>query len=138
MYSARCYCGAARLSFARPPLTVAYCHCNDCRRWTGAPVASFAAFAADDVAGREAFHPNPPKTPGVQRFNCQNCGSPLMATFDYLPGQVYVPLGICDQAAEFEPQIHCHSDKALPWLHINDGLPRKDGSARETLTSENR
>ncbi|MEL7347769.1 MAG: GFA family protein [Pseudomonadota bacterium] len=134
MITGRCYCGAVRVEAAAAPLTVAYCHCTDCRRWTGAPVAAFAAFDASAVQ----ILPDPgPVTvvPGVDRWFCRICGSPLAARFDYLPGQIYVPLGILDQAAEIEPQMHAHADAQLPWLHLADGLPREAASARGALNA---
>ena len=135
-YTARCYCGASRLTLSAAPLTAAYCHCADCRRWTGAPVGAFVAFEA--TALQTDLGPGVSHSPGVARWNCPKCGSPLAATFDYLPGQVYVPIGILDQAAEIAPEHHCHSQSALPWLHIHDGLPHDAGSARERLNAANK
>ena len=66
-------------------------------------------------------------------MSCPECGSPLAARFDYLPGQSYVPLGILDQAAELVPVRHCHADAKLPWLHIDDDAERVAGSARAEL-----
>ena len=65
---------------------------------TGAPVAAFAAFS--DGVVRLTPDPGPASevSPGVLRRFCRACGSPLTAAFDYLPGQVYVPLGVLDQA----------------------------------------
>jgi hypothetical protein len=73
--------------------------------------------------------------PGVERWTCDRCGSPLAARFDYLPGQTYVPLGVLDQAGELAPSLHCHSDSRLPWLPIDDGLPRAEGSGRANLNA---
>ncbi|MDJ0822559.1 MAG: GFA family protein [Paracoccaceae bacterium] len=118
---------------ASPPQTVAYCHCDDCRRWTGAPVGAFAAF---DV---EALRFDPPlsdplvKTDSVARWNCPKCGSPLAATFDYLPGQVYVPLGVLDQIDDVQPELHCHADNCARWLRIQDTLPKYRHSGRSML-----
>lgn len=70
-----------------------------------------------------------------RRWTCATCGSPLAARFDYLPGQIYVPIGILDQAAELAPQLHCHAAQTLPWLCLNDDLPRSAGSARAVLTA---
>jgi hypothetical protein len=42
--SGRCYFGATTICTTQKPLAIAYCHCIDCRRATGAPVAVFAAF----------------------------------------------------------------------------------------------
>ncbi|MGH1423164.1 MAG: GFA family protein [Pseudooceanicola sp.] len=115
------------------PLAVAYCHCIDCRRWTGAPVAAFAAVTPDAVRSVPDLGVGSSVSPGVRRWNCADCGSPLACTFDYLPDQVYVPVGIIDQAAELAPQTHSYEDARLPWLHIQDDLPRADGSGRAML-----
>lgn len=134
-FTGRCYCGAVSLHSGNPPLTVAYCHCSDCRRWTGAPVGAFAAFRATDLSSTPNQGPGVSHTAGVTRWNCPSCGSPLMATFDYLPDQVYVPLGLIDQADRLPPRIHCHADSAYPWLHIEDTLERASASGRNTLNA---
>ncbi|WP_083957595.1 GFA family protein [Tateyamaria omphalii] len=129
--TARCYCGASRLTLDKPPHTVAYCHCEDCRRWTGAPVAAFAAFDRSDVIEQlpTAFR----GALGVERWTCPTCHAPLAAAFDYIPDQIYVPVGIMDQADTLIPELHSHAGNALPWLHIDDDLPRADASARDAL-----
>lgn len=129
----RCYCGATQIRATRQPLTVAYCHCADCRRATGAPVAAFAAFEETAVT----FTPNEGRSvspnPGVTRTFCATCGSPLAGRFEYLPGQVYVALGVLDQADDLPPRLHAHDARRLKWLHIDDGLERIATSSRSRL-----
>jgi hypothetical protein len=131
----RCYCGAVTLTADREPLIVTYCHCSDCRRVTGAPVAAFAAFPVEAVK----MTPDPGKqvrvSPGVTRWFCHGCGSPLAATYDYLPGQVYLALGLLDQAAELPPSMHAHAASGLPWLILEDGLNRHASSSRAALNA---
>lgn len=129
----RCYCGAVSLRSGTAPLTVAYCHCGDCRRWTGGPVGAFAAFRENDLMATPDQGAGVSHTPGVSRWNCADCGSPLMARFDYLPGQVYVPLGVLDQAEDLPPQLHCHTGSCYSWLRIEDGLDRAERSGRDQL-----
>ncbi|WP_299690168.1 GFA family protein [uncultured Tateyamaria sp.] len=117
-----------------PAQTVAYCHCRDCRRWTGGPVAAFAAFDRTALTATPPLPAPASHSAGVERWNCTACGSPLAAQFDYLPTQVYVPLGILDQIDAAAPQLHCHAESAPRWLHIADDLPRQTGSARDTLS----
>lgn len=135
VFTARCYCGASRLRLDRAPLTAAYCHCRDCRRWTGAPVGAFAAFLPAALSADPPLGAGISLAPGVRRWNCPTCGSPLAARFDYLPRQVFIPLGIIDQADQIAPQNHCHAAAALPWLHLSDDLPRDASSARERLNA---
>ncbi|MEM0943708.1 MAG: GFA family protein [Pseudomonadota bacterium] len=131
VHRGRCYCGASRVEAFGAPQIVAYCHCHDCRRWTGGPVAVFAAFAVEDL--RLLPWPEPRRWGGVTRWNCPECGSPLAAAFDYLPGQIYVPIGILEDAPSLAPSLHCHAENALPWLCLSDDLPRQEGSARAAL-----
>jgi len=133
MITGRCYCGACRIKSVALPQAISYCHCSDCRRLTGAPIAAFAAFAPDDLTFAPALGAGMSHSPGVVRWFCTSCGSPLAATFEYLPGQVYIPVGLLDQAADLAPGQHAHYASRLPWLHIDDGLPRDAGSARDFL-----
>lgn len=132
----RCYCGKTRLRATRRPQTVAYCHCSDCRRWTSAPVAAFAAF--DEAA--VVFTPNEGSqvsvNPGATRTFCASCGSPLTGRYDYLPGQVYIGVSIFDQASELVPKLHTHESHRLTWLHITDDLPRVASTGRVNLNKE--
>ena len=132
--TARCYCGHVEVSADQDPVTVVYCHCSDCRRWTGAPLPAFAAFLPNTITLsrpiKEQEH-----SPGVMRRHCPDCGSPLTARFSYIKDQVYVPLGIFDDLTPLEPRLHCHADKAVTWLHLTDTLPRENGSARDTLNA---
>lgn len=131
--SGRCYCGATMIQVEKAPDAVAYCHCADCRRVTGAPVAAFAAF--DETA--VAFTPNEGRkvmaNPGVTRTFCETCGSPLTGRYDYLPGKVYIAVSLLDQADDYAPELHAHVSKQLEWLHIDDDLERFENSARERL-----
>lgn len=128
-----CYCGAVKLQASQKPKAVTYCHCDSCRRITGAPVAAFVAFTESSVTfvSNEKISVN--SMPGVTRSFCNACGSHLMGQYDYLPDTVYLPLGILDQADEFPPQLHAHYGERLAWLHIDDDLQRFEASARSKL-----
>lgn len=132
--SARCYCGASTLSFNSEPLQVVYCHCDDCRRWTGAAAAALAAFDDEAVTGLGSFGPSKSFSPGVQRWNCPDCGSAMLARFEYVPGQSWVPLGVIADASDLAPQFHCFVDRKYAWLP-QDELPGAEGTGRDTLNA---
>lgn len=98
-------------------------------------MAAFAAFAMSDVKITPGLDRPASITPGVKRWFCHDCGSPLAATYDYLPDMMYVPLGLLDQAADIPPRLHSHANQCLPWLNIDDGLDREVGSARDKLNA---
>jgi hypothetical protein len=132
----RCYCGATTLVASDLPKFVTYCHCSDCKRWTGAPLPAFAGFADGDVEFKPSRGPTVSFAPGVDRWFCRACGSPLAARFDYLPGQIYVPLGLLDQINTLPPQAHAHHGARAPWLHVSDDAATDAGSARDRLNAD--
>jgi len=131
----RCYCGSIRFSTTEQPLSVVYCHCESCRRATGAPVAAFAGLDETVVT----FTPNEGRgvsvKAGVTRTFCSSCGSSLVGRYDYIPGQVYISLGVIDQANVLVPTLHCHESERLSWLQISDNLERSNTSARSKLNN---
>lgn len=133
LITGQCYCGATKFHADVPPQTVTYCHCRDCRRVTGAPVAAFAEFEGTALT----FTPNAGReisiTPGVTRTFCDACGSPISGRYDYLPNTVYISVGLLDQVDDFAPELHGHDASRVAWLHVDDTLPRYTGSARDQL-----
>lgn len=133
MITGRCYCGTSRIVSRAEPQVVTYCHCSDCKRHSGAPVAAFAGFAREDVTFEPDLKHSAGTRPGVARWFCGACGTPLAATYDYLPDQIYIGLGLLDHAEDLAPQGHAHAANTLSWLHIEDELPRDVASARARL-----
>jgi len=130
----QCYCGKIKFSATEAPQSVAYCHCDSCRRATGAAVAAFAAMDEKVVTFTPDEGRSVSVSPGVTRTFCAECGSSLTGRYDYLPGQVYISVGVMDQANDLNPKIHCHDSERLTWLHIDDDLTRVDSSARSQLS----
>ena len=130
----RCYCGAVHVTARSQPLTGAYCHCSDCRRLSGAPVSAFAAFAPEQLDWSPALQEGVSHSEGVRRWFCQACGTQLAAHYAYLPDQVYLPIGLFEDAATLVPESHSHAGSRLPWLHLSDDLPRAEASNRDRWT----
>jgi len=132
----QCYCGAISLESSEHPSDVVYCHCNDCRRVSGAPVAAYAAFGTAAVS----FTPREGKSvsvnPGAVRYFCDECGSQLASRYDYLPGKIYIAVGVIDRVESLVPTSHAHNHNRLPWLRIDDNLQCFGSSARTYLNSD--
>lgn len=120
-YEGGCLCGAVRFIATGPPKGVYWCHCESCRKHTGAPVSVFAAFevAAYQVTKGEIakFDSTPGRT---RRGFCARCGSTL--TCESLPGirETHFHVGAFDKAATLKPTKHYFPEERLPWMHITD------------------
>jgi hypothetical protein len=75
-FEGRCLCGAVRFVAIGQPKSVVWCHCESCRRHTGAPVSVFAAFdrSAYTVTQGEITKFN--SSPGRWRGFCAAVGRP--------------------------------------------------------------
>ena len=119
----RCYCGEVQLEI-EAIFDCGYCHCEDCRRASGAPVwvtvvARREAFGI--VAGEPARHQ---RLNGTQRF-CATCGGPVCYEFRASVGDlVSVGVGTLDDPAHCPPAFHQFASRRLPWLFLHDELPK--------------
>jgi hypothetical protein len=116
-----CLCGAVRFVATGQPTGVAWCHCESCRRHSGAPVSVFVAYertAYTVTKGEIAkFEPTPGKT---ERGFCSRCGSTLACETVGLPTLTDFHVGAFDDAELLRPTRHIFPDERLPWLHLAD------------------
>ncbi len=59
------------------PTVVVYCHCRDCRRFSGAPVSLFAGYRSKQVELTGGEPTAYESSPGVHRSFCGRCGTPV-------------------------------------------------------------
>jgi hypothetical protein len=115
-----CICGAVRFQANGQPKWVSWCHCQSCRKHSGAPVSVFVAFerSAYTVTKGEITKFNSSRQ--TRRGFCAKCGSTLTCESERLPTETHFHVGAFDRAAEFQPTRHIFPEERLPWLHLED------------------
>jgi hypothetical protein len=116
-----CLCGAVRFVATGEPLNVAWCHCQSCRKHSGAPVSVFVAFRRDAYQVTKGEITKFNSSPGRWRGFCARCGSTLTCEGEPLTSETHFHIGAIDQAARFRPTRHIFPEERLPWLHLTDG-----------------
>ena len=137
VYKGRCFCGTVQFEVDGDPALQGYCHCNDCRQWSGAPVTSYALWQSGDVritAGQSKVTTFS-KSGQAERQHCSACGGALMTVIpDAGMTDVYPHL---IDGLRFQPQAHVWY--GVRGIDLNDGLPKfKDmpaeaGGSGETI-----
>jgi hypothetical protein len=112
-----CLCGAVRFVATGEPIGVAWCHCQSCRKHSGAPVSVFVAFRRDAFTVTEGEIAKFNSSPGRWRGFCARCGSTLTCEGERSP-EMHVHVGAFDEAARFEPTRHIFPEERLPWLQL--------------------
>jgi len=119
-----CLCGAVRYRATVDPIRAVSCHCGMCRKHSGAaflthvhfPVAAFTWTKGEPTIYRSSAD--------AGRGFCARCGSTLLMHEDVLEDRVQVTLGSLDRPQDVRPDDHVWTQDQLPWLVIEDDLPR--------------
>jgi len=119
----RCLCGRVRYLAAGEPLWVAHCHCESCRRATGAPLATYAGFAAEAFAWTAGEPASFASSSGVLRTFCGRCGTSLTYQGERWPGEVHVLAATLDRPGAVTPQGEAFAGERLPWLRLAPAPP---------------
>jgi hypothetical protein len=131
-----CRCGAIRFRSSADPIYASYCHCSDCRRASGAPVAAFVGFRTEDVTFEGETGSTYGKAP-VSRSFCAICGAPIAYRDERLPDRIFFMLGAMDAPENYPPRVHGYVHEQLPFFHIDDGLPRMETMTVPRPSGEN-
>jgi len=79
-HTGRCYCGAVEIEVRGAPLDMGYCHCENCRRYSAAPVSAFTLWTKENVKitkGEEFLGKFESSDISDRRF-CTKCGGHIM------------------------------------------------------------
>ena len=127
-----CACGAVRYRLAAAPFDAGYCHCETCRRSTGAPVVAFATVRiADFVVTSGAPRVRRSSSFGERGF-CQDCGTQLTMHVDHQPDTIDFTIASLDEPARVIPEFHLFFGSHITWFDSDDDRPRYEGLRPDT------
>jgi hypothetical protein len=117
-----CLCGAVRYQVNGPALQTTYCHCEDCRKASGAPAAAWTFFKTGSVEWLVG-KPKLVKFAGRERSFCGDCGSPLMFFDPSLPDIFEMNTCTLDDPTVHSPSDQCWIADRIPWAGHLHQLP---------------
>lgn len=123
-WSGGCLCGAVQYRATADPIRAVNCHCGMCRRISGAAFLTHVHFPIGAFTWTQGEPTRYRSSAFAARGFCPQCGSTLTMHEAVLDDRVQVTLGSLDQAAEVRPDDHVWTESQLPWLRIDDDLPR--------------
>lgn len=121
-YRSHCMCGAVEVEIQGDPAVQAFCHCDSCRSWLGAPIHAAALWPTANVRvvrGEEklgVFR----KTEASHRHFCTSCGAPVLVRHPGL-GMTDVPAGTVSGLV-YAPTLHVNYGEKV--MAVKDGLPK--------------
>jgi len=124
MFQGGCHCRKLRYEVSGLPFDADYCHCRDCQRTTGAPVAAWMDFKKEQVrwlAGEPAEYAS---SEYIRRGFCPECGCSLSYRSTQYPDYFTLSIASLDEPDLVRPKYHIHTDSQVSWLNIDDECPR--------------
>ena len=123
-FTSGCLCGEIRYEVKSDPVRTANCHCDDCRKATGASFTTNVFVKADDLVilkgtPKQFQHKADSGNVMTKEF-CGNCGSQLFGYGSGSPGVKHVKVGTIDDASNIRPEINVFTSKKLPFTILSD------------------
>lgn len=123
-FTGGCLCGAVRYEVRGEPVRAANCHCDDCRRATGASFATNVFVKEDDLVilrgTPKRFQHKADSGNTMTKEFCGDCGSQLFGSGSGSTGVKHVKVGTIDDAAGIRPAMDVFVSKKLPFTRLSD------------------
>ena len=116
--SGSCFCKAVQFKVSGTPKAVVNCHCDFCRKHSGAafstyavvPEAALAITAGHDSISAFQFKEN------AYKFFCKQCGSPIFNKNERYPGVRMIYLGAISASSNMVPTANIYCENQLAWV----------------------
>ena len=128
-----CVCGAVRYGLKSAPTDAGYCHCEQCRRSSGAPVLAFATVPLEDLVWLHGRPRRRRSTATGERSFCGDCGTQLTIQVEHQPSTIDFTIGSLDVPAAVVPGFHLFRSEAISWFDTADKAPRHEKLRPDTL-----
>lgn len=120
-----CLCGSVEYSIEDDLIYSGYCHCSECRRWTGAPFSATGGVKNTkfSLVKGELSLSSFKKGENSNSYFCSRCSSIL---YGEVPehDMTYIMLGTLTEEPALKPQWHIYTGSKVNWFQILDGLPQ--------------
>ena len=123
-----CLCGKTGFDYEGAVTWACYCHCDDCRRNCAAPVVAWFGVPIGNFRWLGQVPKTVESSKGVHRHFCETCGSPVAFEADHYPGGMHLYAATLDDPTDFQPTFHVNHQSKLPWLLMDDDLPKYEGT----------
>ena len=129
IFEGGCLCGAVRYRAMSVPVRGVICHCPMCRKHSGAPALAFVHFRSQDFTWLRGQPTRYRSSEFAERGFCAACGSTLSMHEEVLADRVQIVAGSLDEPQRIRIDDHVWTQHQLPWLRIEDRLPRYTASS---------
>lgn len=131
MLTGGCFCGAIRYEASGQFFHATLCHCDMCRRSTGAPCVAWFSVPATAFRVTAGVPASFRSSNHATRSFCAACGTQLTFVDDASKGEIDITTCSLDDPSAATPRDHTFTASQISWLALADPLPRYRRSRSE-------
>jgi hypothetical protein len=117
-----CFCGAVRYRITGAPVSSAICHCESCRRASGAPSVAWITVGKKCFELIQGVPISYRSSPGVVRQFCGSCGSALTYETSKHPDGIDITTATLDEPNRFPPDVEVWLEDRISWEPVSANL----------------
>jgi len=124
-FTGKCLCGAVSYRSKDDPVITINCHCEDCRRSTGAVFGTniMVPEAGFELSGEVKRYEHTADSGNLMtKHFCPNCGSLVYGTSTGRPNIVSIRAGSIDDVGKIAPSVNVFLDSKVPTTPMDDDL----------------
>jgi hypothetical protein len=122
VHTGGCLCGAVRYEVAGKALQTTLCHCEDCRKASGAPAVCWTFFRMGGLKWTKGIA-KLLRHADRERTFCGDCGSPLTFFDPAIPDLFEANTNTLDHPDQYPPADQCWNCDEVRWFRSLHGLP---------------
>ena len=118
-YNGSCLCTSVQYSIESDVVATANCHCNTCKKSTGAAFETVTVARAKSFklkSGEKQLKAYEISDKAVKHF-CGVCGTPIYNTHESFPGLYMIFVGSLDEPCRLPPATNFFCERMLPWVN---------------------
>jgi hypothetical protein len=116
--SGSCFCKAVQFKASGTHKSVVNCHCNICRKQSGAAFSTYVAVPEDAfeiISGADSIS-SFQMGEGAHKHFCRECGSPVFNKNARYPGLSIIYLGGISDVSNLTPTANIYCESQLAWV----------------------
>ena len=124
-FTGKCLCGAVSYTSHEDPIVTINCHCEDCRRSTGAVSGTNVMILENrvDISGElNSYTHTADSGNTMAKMFCPSCGSLLDGTSSGRENVLSIRAGAIDDPKKINPSVNVFLDRKLPTTLVNEAL----------------
>ncbi|MET0231318.1 MAG: GFA family protein [Rhodanobacteraceae bacterium] len=125
-----CLCGSVRYAATGEPKSVGLCHCESCRRASGAPVVSWFVIALDQFAITGELTRYASSADVVRAF-CAKCGTPISYVHRDAPSLIELTSATLDEPDRLVPTRESWLSEKIAWMCVDPARQHFPASSGE-------